>query len=233
MKIISFKKIVGTMAAACLLLSVGVKAVEAAPHFTFTPPTGTYNLGESFSVILGVASETEKVVAMDVVGSFDASKLEIVSIDKVGTPAMNFAWDSNTPIIHNDTGKFEITLSPMSSSVYDGEVANGQLLSFNFRSKTVGVATLNLTCQAGQIVESNIINQSSSDVVNCPSNQSGSYTIQAVGGETGITPTVAPGTTVTAAPTTSLPQTGSFDSTLGLMVFGIASILGALFLRVL
>jgi LPXTG-motif cell wall-anchored protein len=227
------RKILG-MALAALAFGMSAQAVQAAPHFTFTPSSGTYNTGQNFSVVLGVDSETEKVVAMDVVGTFDASKLEIVSIDKVSSPAFNFAWDANTPIIHNDSGRFEITLSPISSSVYDGEVAKGQLLTFNFRPKATGTATLNLTCQTGQIVETNIINQASSDVVNCASNQSGSYTINSTGNDSSPTATPAPnGATTAPSPTSALPQTGGTGSTIGLAVFGVVSILGALFLRVL
>jgi len=223
-------KIIGLAVGLVCLLAGSVDAL-AAPHFTFNPATDTKSIGETFSVILGVDSESEKVVAMDVVGTFDASKLEIISIDKVSSPAFNFAWDANTPIIHNDSGRFEITLSPLSSSVYDGEVAKGQLLSFNFRPKAAGVATLNLTCQTGQVVETNIINQSSADVVNCASNQSGSYTINSTGGGS-AEPTQAAETS-TPRPTSALPQTGGVGSTVGLAVFGVISILGALFLKVL
>lgn len=200
----------------------------AAPHFTFTPTSGSYGVGSNFSVILGVDSAAENMASADIVGTFDATRLEIVSIEKVASPAFAFDYNSSTtPIIHNDTGKFEITLNPSSSSTFDYKPANGPLLTINFRAKTAGTANLALTCQAGSVTDTNIINSSAVDVIDCPSNQSGSYTISpATGGEstTIITPKLT---------TTQLPKTGSVGSTIGLIVFGAVSVMGALFLRFL
>ena len=209
----------------------------AAPHFTFTPTSGTYSVGSTFAVTLGVDSDTEKVVAMDVVGTFDKDRLELVSIDKITTPdpAFQFSYDANTAIIHNDTGRFEVTLSPVGSSVFDGIVAKQGLLTLYFRPKASGTAALNLVCQQGAVNDSNILNPSSVDAVVCASNQSGSYTIQpAVGGVTTTpAPTSATTTPVQSGETAELPQTGAVGTTVGLIVFGAVSVLSALFLRLL
>lgn len=204
----------------------------AAPHFTLTPTSGSYGVGSNFSVILGVDSNTENMASADIVGTFDAARLEIVSIDKVTSPAFAFDYNSSTtPIIHNDTGKFEITLNPSSSSTFDYKPASGPLLTINFRAKAVGSANLGLTCQAGSVTDTNIINSLAVDVVDCPSNQSGSYTISpATGGESGVTTTI---TTTPKLTSTQLPKTGSVASTFGLIIFGAVSVVGALFLRLL
>ncbi len=206
-----------------------VRAV-AAPRFTLSPTSGNYTVGNNFSVTLGVSSDSEKVVAMDVVAGFDASKLEVVSIDKASNPAFQFAYDSNTAIIHNSSGKFEITLAPNSTSVYDGQVANGALLVVNFRAKAAGTASFTITCQSGSVTESNIINQASSDVVDCASNQSGSYTISASSSNTTSDPSSTPTPTVraTSTSTSELPRTGGAGSTVLLMLVGMASIASAL-----
>lgn len=238
MKTTALKRITSTLLTLFLLVSAGSVKAYAAPNFTLTPTTGTYTNGSSFSVVLGADSGTEKVVAMDVVGTFDATRLEITSIEKASSPAFNFEYTSSTAIIHNDTGKFEVTLAPTGSSVYDGVVVNGSLLVINFTTKATGTASLNLTCQSGSVVESNIINQASSDVVDCASNQSGSYAIVAASsGEAEATSTPTPTlTSETAAntPTSAeLPRTGGVESTVGLMIFGVAVAGCALFLRFL
>lgn len=222
-----------------LLTRVTVVGAYAAPHFTFSPSSGSYTNGASFAVVLGADSGVEKVVAMDIVGTFDATKLEISSIEKASSAAFNFDYGANTAIIHNDTGKFELTLAPSGSSVYDGVVVNGSLLVINFRAKAVGTASVNLTCQSGSVTESNIINQSSADMVDCASNQSGSYTITEASSGTNPTSTFAPAAATsvpTAAATTTtseLPRTGGLTETLGLVIFGMAAMGCALFLRVL
>lgn len=206
----------------------------AAPHFTMSPITGTYSVGTTFAVILGVDSGTEKVVAMDVVGIFDKDKLELVSIDKITTPdpAFQFTYDANTAIIHNDTGKFEVTLSPLGSSVFDGIITKQGLLTFYFRPKLSGSAGFNLTCQQGAVNDSNILNPSSVDVISCPDNQAGLFTIEpAVGGGTTLAPTNI--TPVQSTGSAELPRTGGIGTTVGLIVFGAVGILSALFLRLL
>lgn len=206
------------------------KAVFAAPRFTFTPSSGTYTVGSNFSVNLGINSETENVGGADLVGSFDASRLEIISITKASVEhSFSFEYNSSsTPIIDNNAGKFEITLNPTSSSVYDYKPANEALLTINFKAKATGTANVNLTCQQGSVSDTNIINDKAADVVSCSSNQSGSYNITSGGGSN---PTSAPAPTKT--PTTQLPRTGGIGSTIGLVVFGAVSVFGALFLTLL
>ena len=207
----------------------------AAPRFTLSPTSGSVNVGQNLSVIVGVNSEAEKVIGIDVAGSFDASKLEITSIEKANVPSdgYQFTFSSSSPIIHNDTGKFEITLPSADSSVYTGVVANHELLKINFRAKDTGTATVNFVCAAGSVTESNIINQTGSDVVDCATNQSGSYTIggSSSGGGSNPTPT---STYATSAVTSSqLPRTGGVETTIGLMVFGIVTAAGAWLLRLI
>lgn len=205
-------------------LFLGAATVEAAPRFTLSPSSGNYTNGGTFSVTIGVDSDTEKAIAMDVVANFDASKLEVTSITKAANPVFQFAYDSNTAIIKNDTGRFEVTLSPISSSVYDGAVMKGDLLVINFRAKATGTASLTFNCQAGSVTETNIINDKSSDVVSCSANQSGSYTIGAADSGSLTTSTSTP--TPTAA--SQLPRTGVVENTVILVVLGVVGMIGAL-----
>ena len=212
------------------LVVVPVKAY-AAPRFTFTPATGSYTVGSNISVVLGAESDTEKVLAMDVVGTFDATKLELLSVEKIlrADPTFNFTFDAGTAKINNDTGSFEMTLAPASSSLYDSMVVSQPLLTFTFRAKAVGNAIVNLACTQGNTRDTNIANQDGADVVSCAANQSGSYTITE-GSSAGV-PTSPPAATVAPAATgTELPRTGGFGPTFGLLVFGSVSILSILLL---
>lgn len=239
------RKIGITLTATMLFLAAvgaaGATEVLAGPHFTFSPASGSYDNGSTFTTTLGVDSGTEEVIAMDVVGTFDATKLELVSVTKATNAVFDFSFDSTTPIIDNATGKYEMALMPISLSVYDGKVLNGPLLVFTFKAKSAGSASVNLTCQSGAIADANIIDMESMDVIDCSANQSALFTLTATGGSTEATPT--PTTTSTYSPPSStstttstseeLPQTGGITSTLGLMIFGLVSVGGAFLLRFL
>lgn len=223
-RVLSFLMVVG-------LMGVSARGVLAGPHMTLTPTSGTFTNGSTFTVTVGVDSGTEKVIAMDVVMTFDATKLEISSVNKASNSVFDFTFSSSTPIIKNDVGRMEITLVKDMSALQGVEL-NGSLLTINFRAKAVGTASVSFVCTAGQVNETNIINQSSVDVIDCGANQSGSYIIQA--GNGGDTPTATPTpTTGAGAPTATgvLPQTGTMDSIRGLVVFGLVSVISAFLLR--
>jgi hypothetical protein len=214
----------------------------AAPHFTLTPASANETTNQNFTVMMGVDSETEKVIGIDIQGTFDAAKLQIQSVEKVASDTgYQFTYTSGQAIIHNDTGKFEVTLPSVDSSVYTGVVAKQDLLKITFKPITSGVATLNYVCTAGSVADTNIINQSGNDVVDCATNQSGSYTI-ADGNGTSPTstpiPTSAPGGSTTTAPTAiptvtgqKLPETGGLENTIALMVLGISGMMAAWYLK--
>lgn len=212
--------------AGAMVLSKPVRAF-AAPHFTLTPASGSQTMGQDFSVVMGVDSDTEKVVGIDIKGSFDSAKLEIVSIEKGVIPddGYQFSYTSGQAIIRNDTGVFEVTLTPLNQSVLVGPIAKHELLKITFRPKATGTATLNYTCLPGSVVETNIISQAGVDVVDCNANQSGSYTIATgAGGDNS-----APAATATPVPSeaAALPQTGAVENTIILMVLGFASVVFA------
>jgi hypothetical protein len=212
-------------------LAVPVQAL-AAPRLTLSPTTQTVSNGSQFDVIIGVDSGTEKVIGIDIVSTFDASKLEIVSVSKGNVPdgGYSFTYTSSSPIIKNDTGRLEVTLPSANSSVYEGVVANHELLKVTFKAKAVGTAAVNYVCTAGSVTDSNIINQAGSDVVDCGSNSSGSYTItESSSSSPTSTPTLTPTpTTVGATPTTTLPDAGIVETTVGLLVFGLSTVAMAL-----
>lgn len=236
-----------------LLLVMSPISAIAAPRFTLNPSNTSVTNGSEFDVMMGVNSETEKVIGIDVVANFDSAKLEIVSIQKASIPdgGYNFTYTANSPIIKNDLGKFEVTLPSANSSVYEGTVANHDLLKITFRAKSLGTASVSFVCTAGSVTESNIINQSGSDVIDCSANQTGTYTIVAGAGgaTTAPSPTATPTqivttesnnndddsddstntstTTTTTTTSQELPRTGSFETTVGVMLAGLLSLIVA------
>jgi len=211
----------------------------AVPHFTLVPTSANETVGTNFVVTMGVDSDIEKVIGLDIQATFDAAKLEVVSIEKVASDTgYQFTYTAGQAIIHNDTGKFEVTLPSADSSVYTGVVAKQELLKITFRPKAAGVATLNYVCTAGSVADTNIINQSGNDVVDCASNQSGSYTIVAGDGTTPTstpmpTPTSGGSSAPTAVPTTTsqLPETGGLENTIALLVLGISGMMASWYLK--
>jgi len=212
-----------------------VRAVKATGYFSLNPAAGSYEQGTNFSVLVGANSAGEAVVGLDVVGSFDATKLELVSIAKVESSNVYqfVSYDQSLVKIDNGAGTFAVTLTPSGSSVYMGQAINEDFLRLTFKGKAIGVASVNFTCETGSVVDSNIINQNALDIVDCASNQSGSYTISGGSGTAATTaPTSAAATTTVATTTTTeLPETGGIAGTVGMMVFGAVSLMGVLLLR--
>ena len=222
------KKYCQTIFSLLLVLGIWVssaKAVEAA-YFTLNPASGTNSVGEQFDVLVGIQSGTDKVYAADIWATFDASKLEVVSIVK-GFDSNNLPSGSPLEFISvasknfdNNAGTITASIQNLQTSSYQTMAMDNQpILKVTFKAKAVGVANLSFTCSAGSTNDCNVLNaESYDDVIVCSSNQSGSYTIESgTGGET-TAPTSAPATTTT---TTELPQTGMVEYTIGFMVLAV------------
>ncbi len=222
-------------------------AVAAAPRLTLTPISGNYTNGSTFTVSIGVNSETEKSSAVDVWSTFDSSKIEVVSIVKSATPAFPFEM---TPVFDNAAGTFQFSCVMTNMNAFSDVPINGELAVVTFRAKAVGTAALSFICSPGSTVDSNIFNSDINDVISCSDNSLGSYVI-AAGSTTEPTPTTPNPTptiteststatsTLTPTPTpiitttTTLPQAGSIGATIGLIIFGVVGLASALFLGVL
>jgi LPXTG-motif cell wall-anchored protein len=224
------KKINTLLAIAALFLVVPVKAATAA-NFTLAPPSGSYQVSEDFPVDLGIVSGTEKVMSADIVGTFDASKMELKSA--VVTDTINFSSEIAANI-DNTAGTFTLMLVSSKMDPYQSAVINGPVVKLTFMGKTAGTGTVNFTCSGTSYEDSNIFNPDNADVIVCGSNQSGSYTFTGVGGDDTVVDDPAPTDAVVAATgETELPKTGSASTILGLMIFGLVGIGGAFMLRFL
>lgn len=227
------KKILGLiLLMLCLLTAKG--AVAAGPLLKFNPNSGTYTNGGTFTVKIGVDSDIEQTMAIDVWSTFDATKLEIVSIVKSPTLADNYGLSADAANIDNANGKFSMSFySSGGSAAFEAKTVSGDLATITFKAKAIGTANVNFTCAAGSSIDSNIFNVSTVDVINCGSNINGVYTITDGGGGTTADPTATPVVSTSTAGDEQLPQTGSVGATIGLLIFGIVGVLSSLALRFL
>jgi hypothetical protein len=202
------------------LMLVQTVGASAATKLTLNPASGTYTNGGEIKVVVGIDSGTDKVYTADIWMVFDAAKLEFVDATVVGSPA--FPMQLGQKNVDNTAGTFNIALMPTSATTNLAEVAKGDLMALTFKAKNTGTASLGFSCAAGNTSDTNVFSPDLADVVDCASNQSGSYTIQAgVGGNTNVaTPTRA---------ASALPRTGGLAPTLSLMIVGIVGIIASAF----
>ncbi|PIU72933.1 hypothetical protein COS78_04440 [Candidatus Shapirobacteria bacterium CG06_land_8_20_14_3_00_40_12] len=205
-------------------------AVMAGPMLKLSPGSGTYNNGSTFEVTIQVDSGTAKSMAVDAWLTFDANKLEVVSIENPASPAFANTMGKN---IYNSDGKMDMSFNASGdSTLSESTVIKGDLAVIKFRAKNTGTAQVNFTCQSGSSIDTNIFDIQSVDVIDCASNQNGSYTITGGGSEPISTP-VPPQATVTPndGSGAELPQTGSVGTTIGLLIFGIVGLIAGTILK--
>ncbi|HNY04193.1 MAG TPA: LPXTG cell wall anchor domain-containing protein [Candidatus Woesebacteria bacterium] len=224
------KKFFPALVVLFLALAVGpVLAVE--PMFKFTPSRGTYTKGSSFEIIMGADSGTVETQAIDVWFSFDPAKVEIESVNEVDNLFENLGFLSGPANININDGTVDVIIYP-SLETHPSQVAvvNGDLLKIKLKPKIAGTINIDFICTSGLTSDSNILDIATVDKINCPSNINGVYTITD-GGTSDPNPTAVP----TAIPTsgTELPKTGTVETTIGLMIFGIVSVLSSLALKFL
>jgi len=105
----------------------------------FSPSSGSFNVGQTFSVSVYVSSPDQAMNAASGVISFPADKLEVVSLSKSGSI---FSFWVQEPTFSNDAGiiNFEgIVLNPGFTG------ASGKILTVNFRIKTAGSALVSFS----------------------------------------------------------------------------------------
>jgi LPXTG-motif cell wall-anchored protein len=206
-----------------LFVVINAGKVSAAPKLTLTPATKSVANGETFTVVIGVNSDPSKSNAVDVWGTYDKDKLELVSIVKSTSPVYSFDF-SSAPAIDATAGTFRFSCPSNNLNSFDTTVISGELAVATFRAKASGTANVRFDCTAGSTTDSNIFSDID-DVISCSDNSSGVYTI------TGVSSVVITPTTATIQ--NQLPQTGGVATTIGLVVFGAISLISALFLKFL
>ncbi|MEI8068046.1 MAG: cohesin domain-containing protein [Candidatus Shapirobacteria bacterium] len=209
-----------------LVLTRGAAAIIAAPHLTLTPSTGSYKVGDTVTVKVGVNSDTVVPVGVDVVGTFDSAKLEFVSVAKVASPILDCD-------VSNSSGSFDYgCVSGENSASLTDKV--GDLFTFTFKAKAVGTGTLTFSCAGGDLNDSNIFGPSGeNDNIVCSANSKGSYVISAASSSTTTTTSTSATEEVIPTESSELPKTGAAATTIGLLIFGLVSVAGAFLLKFL
>ena len=122
-----------------ILVSFSVCATAQAASLYFSPSSGSYNVGQTFSVSVGVSSADQAMNAASVTISFPTNILEATAISKSGSILALWAQE---PTFSNASGtvSFEgIVFNPG----YTG--TSGKLITIQFKAKALGNALVSLS----------------------------------------------------------------------------------------
>lgn len=141
---IKIKKINKLFLFASLLLVFLFAQVAQAASLYISPSTGSYSVGQSFSVSVYVSSSDQAMNAASGTISFPTDKLEVTSISKSGSVITLWVQEPSYSNA-NGTVSFEgIVLNPG----YTG--AAGRVITVNFRTKSAGSAVV--TFSSGSVL---------------------------------------------------------------------------------
>lgn len=124
----------------CFLLS---SSFASAANLYFSPSSGSYTAGQTFSVGVFVSSADKAMNAASGAISFTSDKLEVASLSKAGS--IFTLWVQEPSFLNPPAGgqglvNFEgIALNPGFTGI------GGKLITVNFRAKTSGIASLNFS----------------------------------------------------------------------------------------
>ncbi|MFH1561045.1 MAG: cohesin domain-containing protein [Patescibacteria group bacterium] len=199
-------------------LRVGAVQAVAGARLYLTPASGTHSTGEQFAVTVSVDTAGQEAMAVDALINFDSTRLEAKSVSK-GDFFGGFDYNI-------DAASGRITIYSFSEQTLQTKSGTGVIGTITFAGKAEGTASVSFLCQAGGDTDSAVWDAAANDVIDCPSNGSGSYTI---GSGSSPVATTAPATTSVPAATTApdaptstpsqLPETG-IDAPLLLLLSG-------------
>ena len=182
----------------------------AGPRLYLDPATDSVESGFQFTVKLFIDTGTKLTVAADAKISFPKAKLEVVTV-KAGT-----YFDSVSKIIGNQTGNLEIHAYNKISG--ETKTGLGELATITFKSLSPGSAVIDLVCNDGSTIDSNIADVSGNDIIDCTQTSGSEILIAQTGVVGAATPTPIP---------SELPVAGNINSSIMLLAFGsLALILG-------
>lgn len=212
-----------------LLIVTNPKAALAGPHQSFSPSSGNYKVGQSFSVTATMTSGGEVIGGADGIGTYDSNILELVSIETASSMVFDTTDDGGGCMITEaESGKF--AYSCYSNSNTSSNSNSGDLVVFNFKAKAVGTGQVKFTCTQDSTTDTNITKTSPvGDIIVCSENVNGTYVITE--GDSNLDPVGEE--PIEEEPASELPQTGGFGATVGLILFGVVSVASAVFLRFL
>ncbi len=137
-------------------------------YLYFNPQNQNQKIGDTFQVTAGVNSLSNIIGGVDVVGTFDSSKLELISINKSSSMVFN-KGDCSILKKDNITGNFSLSCFVDNSSQV--MAVKGNLVNLTFKAKLVGSAKIQFVCKQNSLNDSNIVNLSDvKDLIACDRN---------------------------------------------------------------
>lgn len=199
----------------------------AASNLRCTPSTGTFKVGETFTVEYALDTRSFETFGTDVVALFDTAVIESTTAESTAVTNVTGWGQPSTNTVDNILGKITLEYGKTQPS-FTGNTTIGKIVfkaiatgqaQFNFQffqqydDTTPGVAKV-----WGKNNSTNLTNILT-DVNNCI------YVIEVSATAPTVAPSVAAGTTITAEPTqeplpTQLPRAGSTTATTSLLGFG-------------
>ena len=186
---------------------------------SLSPATNQVPVGTDFAVDIYIDTAGKAAAGADVKLTFNPDVLEVVSVEK-GT----FFSDSANNI--SDGTLYVAGFFPSQTETKTGQ---GKVATVTFKGMMAGISTLEFLCSS-QTTDSNILDNSSNDIINCAGMTNGTYTITS----SGVSPTATPSAAAvggggeTPVPTEAPPVSGTSFPTyfslvigVGLMVLGV------------
>ncbi len=219
------QKLLGIIFILLLMTALPFSAVQAAAETTlsFSPSSVSKTVGDTFTVNIDINTGTNKVQALDLVFTFDKSKVEVTGI---ATGALTSDFNEITKTIDNTNGKVTYSLGakPGATTVVSG---TGTIAVVSMKALAAGTSTQAWNTSAIIIAAQN----ESASVFK--SGSSGTVTISAGSGGTTTTPTPTEpptgGDYVTGVDGEEIPITGVDDwkhlITVGLGFIGLGAFL--------
>lgn len=186
-----------------LIFAAPTTAVAAGPRLYLEPATDSVESGSQFTVKLFIDAGTKLTVAADAKISFPKAKLEVITVNS-GT-----YFDSVSKIIGNQTGNLEIHAYNKIQS--ETKTGLGQLVSITFKSLSPGSAIIDLVCNDGSTIDSNIADVSGNDIIDCTQTAGSEISITQAGVVGVATPTPIP---------SELPAAGNMNPSIMFLALG-------------
>lgn len=208
----------------CLILIFMVFETKKtfAQVLSLSPNSGSKTINTEFSVDLNIDTKGLAVSGAEAKLTFDANKLEVVAVDK-GTFFKDEAHNIGTGVLY---------VAGLFPSQFETKTGSGKIATIVFKGKAAGAAQVNFVCSP-QTNDSNILDASINDVINCPAIVQAEYNITGSGGAPAatvtpsplISPTITP--RITSVPTRTPPVSGnSLPTNFAFMAGGLLMILG-------
>lgn len=180
---------------------------------SLNPSTATKNTGVEFSVDLNIDTAGKAVAGTDVKLTFDPNILEVTKVER---------GDFFSDGAHN-IGSGTLYIGGFFPPQFETKTGTGKVATIFLKGKVDGTSALTFVCTP-QTSDTNILDASANDIVNCALMSNGSYIIAAGGAQPTNTP--AP-TSPPYGPTTVPPVSGiTIPTVFSLGIGAVLAILG-------